>query len=505
MTEVLLLDAQTLQALAHAALETYPPVNGVTPAEAYSYLDTLIDGSESIVTNSKAIAEATSDLSFPADALINDWLNQRIASSQIKNHILTPQEAAAYDIPDGGERSLIELTSNNSLYVGPGDSSRIVTGDARMVNKPWWPATGWGLDNINDPIDLQMERIARSGGDTLAEARVREMLNSARLAGETLHNGAIRGIGRATDLIDRVMADTSGVIKIPGYADFGWLDLAPETRAHIMNAAGEAVGAAAILIDAYATRQALWDAMLREDWATADEILGGLIGRSFGGAYFAVVGGGLGFLWGGPPGAIGGAIAGGFWGGAFGGDFGAWLFGGLGDAGWHPSEALADLANWLRDFQSDPIVLDLGGDGFDLTALASSTTYFDLDEDGLAERTGWVGAQDGLLVRDINGNGASTSNEIMMLAQANIVSLGLSYAENDGEIAGNTVARIGGFTRSDGATRAMASVWFALDQSAAATAIPAGADVGDLIWLPRLGGAANDNESGDFPFVRIAC
>jgi hypothetical protein len=40
-----------------------------------------------------------------------------------------------------------------------------------------------------------------------------------------------------------------------------------------------------------------------------------------------------------------------------------------------------------------------------LTALAGSNVYFDLDSDGFAERTGWVSASDGLLVRDNNGNG----------------------------------------------------------------------------------------------------
>lgn len=39
------------------------------------------------------------------------------------------------------------------------------------------------------------------------------------------------------------------------------------------------------------------------------------------------------------------------------------------------------------------------------TALATSTVHFDLDANGFAERAGWVSSDDGLLVRDINGNG----------------------------------------------------------------------------------------------------
>ncbi len=47
----------------------------------------------------------------------------------------------------------------------------------------------------------------------------------------------------------------------------------------------------------------------------------------------------------------------------------------------------------------------MNGDGIQLTALSGSNVYFDLDSDGFAERTGWVSASDGLLVRDNNGDG----------------------------------------------------------------------------------------------------
>ena len=54
---------------------------------------------------------------------------------------------------------------------------------------------------------------------------------------------------------------------------------------------------------------------------------------------------------------------------------------------------------------TDPLVLDLDGDGVELVRLESSSTYFDLDNDSFAERTAWVRPDDGLLARDINGNG----------------------------------------------------------------------------------------------------
>jgi hypothetical protein len=53
----------------------------------------------------------------------------------------------------------------------------------------------------------------------------------------------------------------------------------------------------------------------------------------------------------------------------------------------------------------DPLVLDLEDDGLELTANSSVAVSFDLDDDGFAERTGWVRPGDGFLVRDINSNG----------------------------------------------------------------------------------------------------
>jgi hypothetical protein len=52
-----------------------------------------------------------------------------------------------------------------------------------------------------------------------------------------------------------------------------------------------------------------------------------------------------------------------------------------------------------------PLVLDLDGDGVELTPYDGSTVLFDMDGDGLRDKTGWVGADDGLLALDRNGNG----------------------------------------------------------------------------------------------------
>lgn len=64
-----------------------------------------------------------------------------------------------------------------------------------------------------------------------------------------------------------------------------------------------------------------------------------------------------------------------------------------------------------------PIVLDLNGDGVDLISRGASNVSFDMDGDGVVNRTGWVGAGDGLLALDRNGNGRIDSGaEISFVA-----------------------------------------------------------------------------------------
>lgn len=53
----------------------------------------------------------------------------------------------------------------------------------------------------------------------------------------------------------------------------------------------------------------------------------------------------------------------------------------------------------------DPLIIDLDGDRNVVRELYDSTAYFDLDNDGFRERVAWSLANDGFLVRDLNGNG----------------------------------------------------------------------------------------------------
>ena len=52
-----------------------------------------------------------------------------------------------------------------------------------------------------------------------------------------------------------------------------------------------------------------------------------------------------------------------------------------------------------------PLVVDLNGDGVIGTTSVADGVYFDHENDGFAEKTGWISAEDGVLVRDLNGNG----------------------------------------------------------------------------------------------------
>ncbi len=64
---------------------------------------------------------------------------------------------------------------------------------------------------------------------------------------------------------------------------------------------------------------------------------------------------------------------------------------------------LKDLLDRLRK-AIDPVVLNLSEEG-KANGLGASFVYFDYDGDGFAERTGWIGEQQGLLVVDLNENG----------------------------------------------------------------------------------------------------
>lgn len=75
-------------------------------------------------------------------------------------------------------------------------------------------------------------------------------------------------------------------------------------------------------------------------------------------------------------------------------------------------DLLGPIADWVDDLLQQaervmlsPLALDLDGDGVETLGLAPAPVHFDHDGDGLAEATGWIAPEDGLLVLDRNGDG----------------------------------------------------------------------------------------------------
>ena len=70
---------------------------------------------------------------------------------------------------------------------------------------------------------------------------------------------------------------------------------------------------------------------------------------------------------------------------------------------WAVANGIHNLVETGEETRS-PLVVDLDGDGVETTTTEDGT-HFDHDNNGFAEKTSWVGKDDGLLVRDINSNG----------------------------------------------------------------------------------------------------
>ena len=87
-----------------------------------------------------------------------------------------------------------------------------------------------------------------------------------------------------------------------------------------------------------------------------------------------------------------------------------------------------------------PVAIDLDGDGVELISFADSQTRFDFDGDGVRERGGWVGADDGLVVLDRNGDGRIAGiEEISFLgdlegARSDLEGLGAFDTDGDGAL-----------------------------------------------------------------------
>jgi RTX calcium-binding nonapeptide repeat (4 copies) len=209
---------------------------------------------------------------------------------------------------------------------------------------------------------------------------------------------------------------------------------------------------------------------------------------------------------------------------------------------------------WATTFSApktgSPIILDLDGNGVTTTS-ESAGTYFDLRNTGFAEKTGWVGPTDGLLVWDrnsngvidnggelfgnytltasdtvaangfaalasydsnsdgkidssdpiwsdlqvwidANGNGVTDSGELHSLSSLGIQSLNLSDTDEGNTVrdaAGNNPEYVSTFTYTDSTTAAMTDVNFANDtsQTVPLSSVSTTSDIDALPDLPSAG------------------
>jgi hypothetical protein len=170
-----------------------------------------------------------------------------------------------------------------------------------------------------------------------------------------------------------------------------------------------------------------------------------------------------------------------------------------------------------------PLVLDLNGDGIQ-TLSATNGVIFDVNNDGKVEKTGWAAATDGLLVRDLNGDGQindggelfgegtvladgskakdgyvalnaidsnldglidandaafgqlmvwtdrnsdgkTNAGELASLSDLGITSLSGASTKSSEMNNGNLIGLMGSYTTADGATHTMGDVWFSVDNS----------------------------------------
>ena len=197
----------------------------------------------------------------------------------------------------------------------------------------------------------------------------------------------------------------------------------------------------------------------------------------------------------------------------------------------------------LININRDPLVLDLDGDGIELSALAGSDVHFDFSGDGFAERTGWVSADDGILAiddngngvvddgrelfgsstqdgfavletldsnqdgkidasdaafgklriwQDLNQNGVSEAGELLTLGDAGIASISLNRQSAGQLNAGHTVGYEAAFTRDDSTSDVIQSIYLQVDRQHSAADDSGGfTPASGVEKLPQLSGSGS--------------
>lgn len=135
-----------------------------------------------------------------------------------------------------------------------------------------------------------------------------------------------------------------------------------------------------------------------------------------------------------------------------------------------------------------PLVIDLDGDGLEITALAGTTAHFDLDASGSREATGWLGGDDGFLVFDADADGSiENGRELFGSGQIDGFSVLAFYDGRTGghyynDPTGGTIdpSAQDGVIDANDAIYSTLQVWRDLDQDGLS-------DAGELFSLASLG------------------
>ncbi|MCZ2152777.1 MAG: hypothetical protein LC114_02560 [Bryobacterales bacterium] len=128
---------------------------------------------------------------------------------------------------------------------------------------------------------------------------------------------------------------------------------------------------------------------------------------------------------------------------------------------------------------ADPLTLDLDGDGIETVGINSaSPVMFDITGTGIQQSVGWVGADDGFLVRDLNGNGLIDSGA-ELFGDATQLAGGQRASDGFAALADLDANQDGVVNAADAAFSSL-RVWRDLDQDGVT-------DAGELLTLAALG------------------
>jgi len=138
----------------------------------------------------------------------------------------------------------------------------------------------------------------------------------------------------------------------------------------------------------------------------------------------------------------------------------------------------------LENFSS-PLVLDLNHDGVTSLDLYATPAYFDMEKDGIREKTGWIQSTDALLAfdknrdglindsielfaqlqvwNDLNQDASVQEGELQSLSEAGITSIDLNYVSTNINVNGNLLVEASKYTDTAGNKELAADIQLATD------------------------------------------